>query len=457
MVSTSPLWILLTSPAAGVAGFQSLLVCALNAILLAALAAVWSSVYGGVVGSSKKLERIVAGVVVFFTAAPSSVGLMETPCALLFVGVGLLGILKERWWGVPCSVAAVFARPECAVFLLVALGLKIARRQRFRTSEIVAGVTVGAILGLWQLSTFGAIYPHTAHVKEIVYDLSVRDFIRFAFISGYGDWTAKTVIPYLVVALVLAALWLIFRFKESHVSSPYDGVARQREFVLVFVFPAVVILAAYTLKRVLIFPWYSPLFLVPAHLAILRLFVLSGWSGRALCAILLAPLAIVSCQISAAVLLPSYAPFFEAGARARHLRAVGRGLAAEFPSAVLMAPEIGALGLEFSGKIIDAVGLASPEALSFHPLRVPEQRPTGFHGGVPAAFVAKERPTLVVGLDAFMWDFLRSPENAAYEIRKLSPADPEDLKAFPNGRLLGSTELIVAVKRGDAPGVPQER
>lgn len=456
MASTSPLWVALTSPAAAFRE-QPLLIGLLNALVLVALSMVWCGVYVRVARSSNRLESFAAALVVFFTAASSSVGLMETPCALLLVGLGFLGILRERWWGALCGVAALFVRPECVVFFLAMVALKAMRRHALRLQEVVATAVVAVPMIWFQLYHYGSLYPHTARAKEIVYDLSAQDFIRQAFISGYGQWVVKSVLPILVIFCIPVALWCVYSFRDGSRLSHREPVELpvSREFLLVFVIPSVSILCVYAAKGVFIFPWYSPLILVPLNLAVLRLIVTVSPRIKVLFSVLVAPLVIMSCQIIASLSAPSHAPFFEAGARARHLRRIGGALAREFPDVVLMAPEIGALGIEFPGKIIDAIGLASPEALAFHPLRVPEQRPTGFHGGVPAALVAKEKPALVVGLDAFMRDFMNSPVSESYEIRELPPLESDDMASYQGRKVLGSSSVLVGVRVSEGPDVSQ--
>jgi hypothetical protein len=458
MASTSPLWVMLTSPAAAFGAWQPLIVGLLNALILVAFAVVWSKVYAHVVQSSKGLEKLVAGLVAFFTAASSSMGLMETPCALLLVGIGFLGVFGQRWWGVPSGIAAVMVRPECAVFCLATMALKASKRQAWRLSELAAGGGLAVMFVWYQLHEFGSLYPHTARAKEVVYDLTGAHFVRLAFISAYGEWIVRSILPVVVSLFILAAMWVIYSFQgRPTLNLPgSDGPGFRRDFALVFVIPSLIIFCVYAAKRVFIFPWYSPLILVPLHLAVFRLALVGVRSSRILSSILLVPLAIVTCQILASLAVPSCAPFFEAGARARHLRHIGGALAREFPTSVLMAPEIGGLGMEFTGKIIDAVGLASPEALAFHPLRVPEQRPTGFHGGVPAALVESEKPKLVVGLDAFMRDFVNAPVSAAYEIRTEPPLEPDDMAAFKREKVLGSSVLLIGVRLSEVPGVSQE-
>jgi hypothetical protein len=144
----------------------------------------------------------------------------------------------------------------------------------------------------------------------------------------------------------------------------------------------------------------------------------------------------------------AYLPFFESGARARKLRHLGEWLALEHTNAKVAAPEIGALGFSFPGYIADTIGLASPEALRFHPLKVPSQRPTGYHGGAPAAFIEQSRPDIVIGLDVLMTDFMNAPVLSRYEIRKVPPVLEEDRARLGNVKVFGAEALIIAIRKG---------
>jgi hypothetical protein len=66
-----------------------------------------------------------------------------------------------------------------------------------------------------------------------------------------------------------------------------------------------------------------------------------------------------------------------------------------------MTSEIGGLGWGFHGKILDGVGLASPEAIRYHPMRVPDERSSGLWGEIPAGFVRDSHPDLIVSYDMF--------------------------------------------------------
>jgi hypothetical protein len=98
---------------------------------------------------------------------------------------------------------------------------------------------------------------------------------------------------------------------------------------------------------------------------------------------------------------PNIAP----GLRVQRYLEVGKVLYAVYPNARLLTSEIGGLGYTFKGEIIDGVGLITPRALAYHPMKVPEQRQSGIVGAIPAAFVEKEMPELVVSYSLFVQEF----------------------------------------------------
>ena len=446
MASTSPLWVILTAPFATLSEFQPLGVALCNAFILVGAAFVWALFYSHIAHPRHAREVSAAALVVFFTLIPSSIGLMETPLALLLVGWGLLGVARGSTVGVPLLCASVFARPECAVFAVGGVLWKIARKRTWSAREITLSVTALASLSWFQIHFFGGLYPHTARAKELVYNLTGSEFVRLLFIGSYGGWVAKAVVPPVIFAAAIMAVVLTLRQKRVSFETLL-GEVRSSPF-LVILLPAFVILAVFSVKRVLIFPWYAPLFLVPFHLALVRDVFRARGRARILAITLLIPWFAMALCVVVGSRNFAYLPFFESGARARKLRHLGEWLALEHASAKVAAPEIGALGFSFPGNIEDTVGLASPGALRFHPLTVPSQRPTGYHGGVPAALIEQSRPDIVVGLDVFMTDFINAPVSSRYEIRKVPPVLEEDRARLGPAKVFGADSLIIAIRKG---------
>jgi hypothetical protein len=302
-----------------------------------------------------------------------------------------------------------------------------------------------AALSWFQLHFFGGLYPATARAKEIVYNLSGSEFVRLLFIGSYGGWVAKAVAPAVTCAACIMVVVLALRQKHISVGKLWREARTSSLFIMVA--PAVVILAVYAVKSVLIFPWYVALFLVPLHVALVRDIFRATGRVRLLAMTLLIPWFAMTVCVVVGSRNFAYLPFFESGARARKLKHLGEWLALEYPNAKVAAPEIGALGFSFPGSIEDTIGLASPGALRFHPLTVPSQRPTGYHGGVPAGFIEHTSPTVVIGLDVFMTDFLSSTVSGHYEIRKVPPVLEEDRARLGAAKVFGADDMIIAIRK----------
>ena len=119
---------------------------------------------------------------------------------------------------------------------------------------------------------------------------------------------------------------------------------------------------------------------------------------------------------------------------------VGRGLAANLPAnAVVAAPEIGALGYASNLHILDTVGLVSPIALGYYPLR-PDQLVTD--NAIPPDLILDQRPDVVITLDAFAQQSLLPDAafNRAYRLVRAYPApvwQSEELLMFRRNETAG--------------------
>lgn len=445
MASTSPLWVILTSPAAIFGPLQPLAVAIFNAFVVVAAALSWALLYGHLTRARSVRELTLGALVVFFTLVPASIGLMETPLALLFVGLGLLALVRDSSLGAPLLCASAFIRPECAVFAASGIVWKIAHKRPWNVREVLVGAATIGALAWFQLHFFNQLYPHTAAAKEIVYRLTGAEFVRLLFIGSYGGLVSKFVLPPVVCAAIVMIVVILLSQKKVSAETITREVSSFP--LMVVLLPALMILAVYAVKLVLIFPWYVALFLVPIHLAILRdAFGLSG-RARLLAMTLLIPWFAVTVCVVVGSRNFAYLPFFESGARARKLKHLGEWLALEHSGDKVAAPEIGALGFTFPGALEDTVGLASPGSLRFHPLKFPEQRPTGFHGGVPARLIQESLPGVIIGLDVFMTDFMNSPISERYEMRKVPPVLEEDRERLGTTKVFGANDLIIAIRK----------
>jgi hypothetical protein len=111
---------------------------------------------------------------------------------------------------------------------------------------------------------------------------------------------------------------------------------------------------------------------------------------------------------------------FESGSRVKTYLAVGRILSMEYPGAILLSSEIGGLGYSFPGQVLDAAGLGSPDALEFHPLKIPEERVRGDLGAIPPRYVEMHLSELIVSFDQFAQALLASKIKDQYNTIQFS-------------------------------------
>jgi hypothetical protein len=116
-----------------------------------------------------------------------------------------------------------------------------------------------------------------------------------------------------------------------------------------------------------------------------------------------------------------------------------------------MSSEIGGLGYTFEGRVIDGVGLISPQALEHHPMRVPEQRSYGFIGAIPAGFVEESSPELIVALDIFVEELLRSEVASSYAVIREPVYIDEDLRFAPSPVVWWSRNLNILIRKDLLP------
>jgi hypothetical protein len=204
----------------------------------------------------------------------------------------------------------------------------------------------------------------------------------------------------------------------------------------------------------MIFQWYAPLFTVPILVGCYA--ILMHWQPGWLFAcivIFTSPLEVALIQTiqSATDDIPVYSQNFATGARVRKYLEVGDQLYQTFPSATLLTSEIGGLGAGFQGRILDGMGLASPSALVYHPLAVPQERDNEMLGAIPVRFIEDNVPELVVSEDAFASAFMRSNLRRDYwRIRQPIYLD-SDMQISPIPTLWGSRYLNIFIRRDYLP------
>jgi hypothetical protein len=144
---------------------------------------------------------------------------------------------------------------------------------------------------------------------------------------------------------------------------------------------------------------------------------------------------------------PSFFSLFENNARVKVYLQVGSILNEEYPNAKLLTSEIGSLGYSFKGEILDAAGLASPEALHFHPMKIPEQRLSGAIGAIPPEYVKENMPEIIVSYDSFDQALLHNDVISEYNVILIPAYLPDDAAYSENKTIWGSKYLRVFIRK----------
>lgn len=401
MVTSSPLWTVLLAVAGVLPATNPVPWLELSFVLVGATAA-YSLVLEGAecAGLPGLFFPAVAFLCVCVTDLPSSLDQMETPCAIALILAGSLGILRKKAWGMPLLVLACFARYECVLLCLPA-AIWVSVRRQWSKSSLLGCVGIGLLGVAWLMWEYGTIIPNTVVAKSHLYVMTYQQVMR-AFISS----TARA-----VLCLAMGGLWWFYGRNRCQQQNPIA--------ILLAAFGAS-LGAAYIVHRTYIFSWYLPLVLVPISIAILlwtsHTHILQAALGAAFAGAVLLSYAAWDARLLLAAVhgTPGKIPGFQIAARVHEYRKVGAALYGVCPAGVLMSSAIGGLGWEFHGEILDGAGLASPEAIRYHPMHVPEERSNGFLGEIPAGFVRDRHPDLIVSYDILAESALPAARSLGY-------------------------------------------
>lgn len=290
----------------------------------------------------------------------------------------------------------------------------------------------------------GSILPHSIVAKEIVYQVMPAEFFNVLKdnIAGTPKY-AFGIFPQ--IAMGFLGIVLIAECVRVLINRRLDTV---NLIPLAVGISGYVIGLLYLFKHVLLFPWYLPLIFTPlVFWAFSDGFTLASVHKVIGAAVISIPFLKAALFSMLAVWLPWEYPDLMRSARARQYLRVGEGLRQSCPTCTVMAPEIGAIGYAFKGKIIDACGLISPEALKYHPVPVPEGRLSSADGAVPHGLVEEFEPEVIVSLDRFMRDLRDTEIVKKYLVFTISPFLDDDLKYIPGGHIWGSRHLLILLHR----------
>lgn len=380
--------------------------------------------------------------------ASSSIGLMETPLAFLLAGVGIQELLHSRPRGFFWIGLAAYVRLELMILLIAVAFLSILKGKTYILQAFLFSALGILPILIYDLYFFGTIVPQSILAKSTIYSLTwLHTLTRGVLLSfpvaflehQFLFFTGGLIL--LISILVISAI-TVFRNRRIW----------QGRWIVIFTLWSLGIFCGYLAGQTLIFEWYAPLFIIPLVLALTLCASKEIFPGNSIATglqfiVFLINLSLFVQFSYAAVFDRGEYLLFENGARVKTYLETGKILYEEYPDATLLTAEIGGLGYAFRGKILDAAGLASPEALPFHPMDIPGERPRGDLGAIPPEYAERHQPDLIVSFDSFAQALLASNIANQYNMVLIPAYLPKDALYSKSNTIWGNKYLRIYVRK----------
>ena len=382
---------------------------------------------------------------------PSVVGLMETPLVLCLLGVAIYFIKMEKLRGWAILGAIVFLRVELIIFVLL-FGLTILSKSRGSSVRKLVALTIPILfLGIICYYFYDTLIPHTMFAKTQVFKPTIGMIVDNFFESIFPDSIFQTIsLPYRISYLTI--LWYPFLtliISLFFVGVIWSGVIKIKNFQIQFLIlsSGLIIGLAYILKQAIIQDWYIPLYAIPIAFVIFSNTLTNQiFSWLTITIFCFQPLKTILIFILMICSPASIEISLVSQLRVNRYLEIGTLLNKLYPSGEIMTSEIGALGYTYKGKIIDGAGLISPQALFFHPLKVPEQRSSSLIGAIPEEFIKQQNPKIIVSYPIFVEEFESSKTKQNYHrlsIPSLTKLDNQKYKVY---QIWGGEKLYVYIR-----------
>ena len=299
--------------------------------------------------------------------------------------------------------------------------------------------TPGIAFLAFTLGYFGTVLPHTMRAKRIVYSGGREGLIRGlhwpVFIGPAWVLIARIVLA----ATVALVAWAVVRQWRRTRAARWPAVS---------VVVSLLLFAVYFEQDSLIFTWYWPLLLFPLTLGAAGAINRFWWALPA--GLLIGVGGVVSPDVE---MLRAFVsndlsryPLFAENLRVVQYEALARHLKEIAPEGTILTSEIGGIGWgSYPNKVIDGAGLVSPEALKYHPMKVPEDRGSGTWGCIPPALVGETKPTFIVSLPLFsqaLRGAMKKGRVTGYEVVESWPVIPPEYQALGMPNSLWGNEYI---------------
>lgn len=424
-----------------------------NPLIVVLGAFVWLKLLDKITGRKiSEFLKIIFVIVYIGSLLPSSVGLMETPLAILLLGVAVYYLMDDKKPGWIIAGTLVFIRLELIVFVFIFLLLFW-----YSSKKDILKNTIILLLPLLFFSSiikyfYNSLIPNTVIAKQLIYNTTPNAVVHKVIYSLFPN--LDFVIPYrhpfyFILDYQIIFLLMILVLVITLIGIPWVKFVKDTNKLwgLVFLLGGIIIALSYIYAKTVITQWYIPLFTIPIIFGLFSLSVpKQPLTLSAALVLTILPIAISVNYFMAAFVNINYLPDAEIKGRVVRYEEVGKILNEMFPGKKLLTSEIGSLGYYYEGTIIDGAGLISPSALKYHPMKIPEQRSDALIGAIPPQFVAESDPDIIVTYPVFVEEFDKDYAKSDY-FKIIVPDMSVSLrKELNNDRIWASDELYIYIR-----------
>lgn len=376
--------------------------------LLGCVLVLWLALRGTV---PSWLALVIAGAVVAHgPLLVSSIGGMETVLLCLLYFLSFWALARERY-----TLAAVFAG-AAVCFRVESLALMAAtwlatwiyrRRETWRALGV--SLLLPLIVYSWTWIYFGSPVANSTRAKSIVYTVAPLYAFSFsvdALLQIFPFYLAFPFRSYPETARMLGFLvWLEF------MALGFYMLRRRLPAASLVAIQVVAAFLFYTVTNPLMFQWYYCTFVpLGTVLAILGMVALGDLISTRAPRLRYGPVIVILLSFSIPPLRAMWTPFrppsseefsvsvpnARENARTYQYANIARWLNRHTkPADRVCIAEVGAFGYHYKGRVLDGMGLISPEILPYHPL------PNTWWGPIPPQVVRDFRPEFLVSMDHF--------------------------------------------------------
>lgn len=352
-----------------------------------------------------KAKSFLFGLVLIISLLPfflvAAYGGMETPIVCLLMVMSIIMAFYKRIGGVIFLISLACCFRFEVICLLILILYYYILVEKYKKVLIFFSLPV-ILMMVIEFYLFGEIIPHAAKAKAIGYNFPL-EYTLLDVLSFHQGKKWLIVGRLILLSFIIECIEVIYAKFKLTLSNCFS------------IFSAA-ILFAWILGRSLLFPWYYCLFVFAYGLAIFtdNNNVRFANSSRIISKLnsLKKIIGLVVLVLLAFIGLKTFTE--NSTIRVARYLSLGKYLYQLCPTCKLVTSEIGGLGYSFKGAVYDGFGLADPEAIQFHPLKVPTERSAYSIGALPVKYIELKQPDFIVSMPVFIESLKKSQIVATY-------------------------------------------